>query len=101
MEQLIGIVPNLTDLVGTLQFQLYEVNVKQVDTLTSLGQLALDITAEQVAITEQQTTLTAKQTLYNNAIAYLNSIGVTDLTKPLTQQQIDTIAAAGYTTTAV
>lgn len=97
----IGIVPNTTDPTNSLQLQFYTTAAKVVSEFTSIAELATELTNIQAQITALQAELSSKQTTYNTITNYLTSIGVTDLTKPLTQAQIDTITSAGYVTTAV
>jgi nitrate reductase assembly molybdenum cofactor insertion protein NarJ len=101
MAQKIGLVANTIDPVNALQLQFYQVNAKQINQTTSIAQLAQELTDIQTQITALQATLASKQSFYNNIINYLTSIGVADISKPLTQAQIDTLTSAGYVTTAV
>ena len=90
----IGVVLNTTDPVQNLQIKFYHVNAVQVDLTTALTQIRQSNTDMAAEIATMQATLAANQTDYNNFIAYLTSIGVTDVTKPLTAQQMAAIAAA-------
>ena len=87
---------NTTDPVDTLQIQLYQVNAVQIDQTTSLTQLQTEITNLTAEIAALNAELTAKQAQLTSFTNYLTSIGVTDVTKPLTSTQIATITAAGY-----
>lgn len=96
MATKLGMVLNTKDPVNTLQIQLYQVNAVQVQKVTSIADIDAQLIENAAQITSLQAQQAALQTQRTQFVTYLASIGVADLTAPLTSAQVTTITAAGY-----